>query len=214
MNYKLLFILPLLLLSLSSFGQIEFGLKAGLTTQSLSDYRISYANLTSYDELGLALEEADYGVQFGALLRIPLTPRMILQTEATFNSAKNTFRYEDLVDGNARREVFEVRYNDVTVPVLLSYQLIGPLRVNVGPVGHFVLPSNGDLDDRDYADRAFDTFHLGYALGGSLDLGPLTLDVRYGGNLSKYGETVTVRDATVDIDQAPKQWIGTVAYRF
>lgn len=213
MNTKFAFTLPLLFLSLLSFAQIEFGLKVGASTASLQDESYSLTSADGRQDLRFALEDADYGFQFGALLRIPLTPRMTLQPEVTLNSAKNTFRYGTSLN-DMSSEVLEERYNDVNVPVLLSFQVIGPLRLNAGPVGHFYVSDTGDLQDREGVERTFDTFNLGYALGASIDLGPLTADVRFDGNLSKYGETLRIDGNDVDIDQAERRWIGSIAYRF
>ena len=210
MNNKLLFILPLLLFSLSSYAQIEFGLKAGLSTASLEGESFSFSREGRQD-LRFALEDADYGFQFGALLRVPLGEKWLLQPEVTFNSAKNTFTLDD-PDGQVS-EVFDERYNDVNVPLLLSYQLAF-LRLQAGPVGHFYLSDRSDLRDREGIERTFETMTVGYALGGSIDIGPLTFDVRYDGNLGKYGETFTIRGEEIDLNQSMKRWIGTVAYRF
>lgn len=209
MNNRFLF-LPLLFLATLATAQIDIGIKAGLATESLQNERFDLSR-EGRENLLFALEDADYGFQFGALFRINLSDRFALQPEVTFNSAKTTFRLDDPDQNEA--EVFEERYNDINVPVLLSWKLAF-LRFNAGPVGHFFVSSASDLMDEGGIDRAWDTFNLGYALGGSIDIGPITLDVRYDGNFSNYGETFTIGEAEVDIDQAPRRWIGSVAYRF
>jgi hypothetical protein len=210
MKRLLLFVLPLLLLTTGAYAQIEFGLKAGLSTQSLEGESFSFSREGRQD-LRFALQDADYGFQFGALLRLPLSPKWTLQPEVTFNSAKTTFTLDD--PDNQVSEVFDERYNDVNVPVLLSYQLAF-LRLQAGPVGHFYLSDRSDLRDREGIDRTFETLTLGYALGGAIDIGPLTFDVRYDGNLANYGDTFTIRGEEIDLNQSQKRWIGTVAYRF
>ena len=211
MRNRIALILPLLLLSAVSFAQIELGLKAGLATESLQGERFSFSQ-AGREDLRFALEDADYGFQFGALLRLPLGEKLTLQPEVTFNSAKTNYRFDD-PDTPGSEIVFDERYNDVNVPVLFSYK-VAFLRLNAGPVGHFFLSNTNDLKSQDGLDRTFDTFNLGYALGGSIDIGPLTLDVRYDGNFSKYGKTWTFDGNEFEIDQAPKRWIGSVAYRF
>lgn len=215
MNRRIAFFLPLLFLPLLTFAQVEFGLKAGISTGSLQGKSYNLFGADGREILRFDLEDSDYGFQFGALLRIPLTAKLTLQPEVTLNSAKTTFRYEDLSNSSEPRDqVFKERYNDVNVPLLLSYQLLGPLRLQAGPVGHFFVSSSGDLKEQEGIDRTFETFNMGYALGGALDLGPLTVDVRYDGNLGKYGETLQIDGNDIDIDQAPKRWIGSVAIRF
>ncbi len=208
---RIALILPILFFSVLSFAQIELGIKAGLATESLQGERFSF-NRDGGDDLKFALEDADYGLQFGALLRIPLGEKLALQPEVTFNSAKTNYRFDDPNTPGAE-VVFDERYNDVNVPVLISYKFAF-LRLNAGPVGHFFLSNTNDLGNRDGLDRTFDTMNLGYALGGSIDIGPITVDVRYDGNFSKYGKTWTYQGNEFSIDQAPKRWIGSVAWRF
>jgi len=63
-------------------------------------------------------------------------------------------------------------------------------------------------------ERVWDSFNLGYTLGLAIDISRITIDVRYDGNFSKYGEDFAVAGETFRVDQAPKRWIGSVAYRF
>ncbi|MGB3798651.1 MAG: porin family protein [Lewinella sp.] len=211
MTQRIAFFLPLLFLSTIGFAQIELGVKAGLATESLQGESFSF-DRDGRDDLRFALTDANYGFQFGALLRLPLGEKLILQPEVTFNSAKTTYRFDD-PDTPGSEVVFDERYNDVNVPVLFSYQ-VAFLRLNAGPVGHFFLSNTNDLRTEEGLDRTFDSFNLGYALGGSVDIGPLTLDIRYDGNFAKYGNTWTFDGNEFEIDQAPKRWIGSVAYRF
>ena len=208
---RTVFLLPFLLFSFLAYSQIELGLKAGLATESLQGESFTF-DRDGGENLRFALEDANYGFQFGALLRLPLGEKLALQPEVTFNSAKTNYRFDD-PDMPGTDVVFNERYNDVNVPVLLSYKLAF-LRFNAGPVGHFFLSNTNDLRSQDGLDRTFESFNLGYALGGSIDIGPLTLDVRYDGNFAKYGKTWNYQGNDFRIDQAPKRWIGSVAYRF
>ena len=191
-------------------AQIEFGLKAGLATQSLQETRFDLS-ATGREDIGLAITDGDYGFQFGALVRIPLSDRFDLQTEVTFNSAKTDFQFDD-PDQNATVFLGE-RYNDINIPVLGSWKLAF-LRFNAGPVGHFFVSSSGDLTDADGRERTWDSFNLGYTLGAAIDISRITIDVRYDGNFSKYGEDFALAGETFRVDQAAKRWIGSVAYRF
>ncbi|MBC6993644.1 outer membrane beta-barrel protein [Neolewinella lacunae] len=210
MNYRIFSLLAGLLFSVPAFAQVEFGLKAGLATESLQEERFDLSR-AGREDLALAISDADYGFQFGALLRIPFSERFGLQTELTFNSAKTDFSFDDPdSDGT---QVFRERYNDLNVPLMASWKLAF-LRLNAGPVGHFFVSSTSDLMDADGLERTWDSFNLGYTLGGSIDIGKITLDLRYDGNFSKYGEDFSVAGETFRVDQAPKRWIGTLAYRF
>jgi hypothetical protein len=200
----------LFLFSATAFAQIEFGLKAGVGTEALQEERFDFSQ-TGRDDFTLALSEASYGFQFGAMLRVPLSDRFWLQTEVTLNTATNEFRFDDPSQGGT--QILRERYTNVQVPLLASWKLAF-LRLNVGPVGHFKVDSASDLVDADGRERAFDTFNMGYALGGSVDIGPLTLDLRYDGNFANYGKEFTISGENFRVDQAAKRWVGSVAYRF
>jgi len=200
----------LFLFSATAFAQIEFGLKAGLGTEALQEERFDLSR-TGREDISLALSDASYGFQFGAMLRVPFSDRFGLQTELTLNTATNEFRFDDPSQNGT--QIFRERYTNVQVPLLASWKLAF-LRFNVGPVGHFKVASTSDLVDAEGRERAFDSFNLGYAVGGAIDIGPLTFDLRYDGNFARYGEDFAISGETFRVDQAAKRWVGSVAYRF
>lgn len=200
----------MLLTSGGLLSQVDFGFKLGLATESLQGERFDLS-ATGRENLSLALEDASYGFQFGAVLRVPFSDRFGLQTEATFNTSSTEFRFDD-PDNNVT-QIFKERYNNINVPLFASWRLAF-LRFNVGPVGHFLVSSSSDLRDAEGRERVFDSFNLGYAIGGSIDIGRITLDLRYDGNFSRYGEEFSVAGETFEVDQAAKRWVGSVAYRF
>lgn len=203
-------LLGLLFVSTTATAQVEFGLKAGLATQSLQGERFDFTE-SGRENLSLALSEGHYGFQFGALLRIPISDRFDIQTELTLNSTAADFSFND--PDQQATQVFRERYNDVNIPILASWK-VAFLRLNAGPVGHLFVSSTSDLMDADGRDRTFDSFNLGYTLGGAVDIGPITVDLRYDGNFSRYGEDFAIAGETFRVDQAPKRWVGSVAYRF
>lgn len=203
-------LLGLLFLSATASAQVEFGLKAGLATESLQGERFDFSQ-EGRENLSLALSEGNYGFQFGALLRVPLSDRFDLQTELTLNSASAEFRFDD--PDQQATQVFRERYNDVNIPLLASWKLAF-LRFNAGPVGRLFVSSTSDLMDAEGRERTFDSFNLGYTLGASIDISKITIDVRYDGNFSRYGEDFAIAGETFRVDQAPKRWVGSVAYRF
>ena len=212
MTYRLSFLTLLFtfLYTAPAVAQIEIGLKAGIATESLQEERFDLTRSGRAD-LGEAISEGEYGFQFGALLRVPLSDRFDIQTEVTFNSARTDFRFND--PDTQMSQVLKERYNDINVPIMGSWK-IAFVRFNAGPVGHFFLNSDSDLRKPGDRERTFDNFNLGYTLGGAIDIGPITLDVRYDGNFSKYGEEFELAGETFVVDQAARRWIGSVAYRF
>lgn len=207
------FFLPFLLFLLSFSplsAQIEFGVKAGLSTQSLQGEQLQLSG-SGANELLLRLEDANYGIQAGVFFRFPISEALFLQPEITFNSTTANFR---LNDPNQNEDfIFEQRYNDINVPLLLGYRL-GPLNLQAGPVGHFYLESTSGLANEEGWDEVLSSFNLGYALGGALDIGQLTIDLRFDGNFADFGQTFTFMGDEFAVDQAPKRWIATIGYRF
>lgn len=211
MTYRIFLLACLcLLFTLPAAAQFEAGLKVGLATGSLEGERYEFSADGGQDLL-LALEDANYGFQFGAFMRIPFGERFGVLTEATLNSARTDFQFTN--DRTGVTEVFRERYNDLNIPVLASWKF-GALRLHAGPVGHLFVSSTSDLRDADGRERTFDTFNLGYAIGGGLHIGKVVIDLRYDGNFSRYGEDFAVAGETFRVDQAPRRWIGSVGYKF
>lgn len=211
MTNRFIALLAFMALSTASLtAQFEFGIKAGLATEALQGEQLSF-NQAGLDNLTLALEEGDYGIQAGIFFRVPLGERLFLQPEVTFNSTEANFRFDDPEQDESF--IFSDRYNNIDVPLLLGYKL-GILKVQGGPVGHFFFDSVSDVVSRDGWDAALESFNLGYAVGGALDIGRFTIDVRYDGNLGNFGQSFTFMGDEVSIDQAAKRWVATVGYRF
>ncbi|PHI19480.1 hypothetical protein CEQ90_12335 [Lewinellaceae bacterium SD302] len=196
-------------LSLSAQAEFAFGLKAGLTTSALEGHELEL-NGGGLDELTAKLTEANYGFQGGIFMRVPVGERLFLQPEATFNTSTATFTFQN--DDQGIDQVFKERYNNLDVPLLLGYDL-GFLKFQGGPVGHFFFNEGKDVFTSEGWSSAVDEFNIGYALGGSLDIGKLTFDVRYAGNFSKFGQTFDIAGEEFAVDQAAKRWVFTVGYR-
>ncbi|WP_428656179.1 porin family protein [Runella sp.] len=86
-------------------------------------------------------------------------------------------------------DVIEINYTNIDVPLLLGYRL-GPVRISAGPLASFNVRSGQSLNEaiKSYTDtgtaNAFKNAYYGYQAGAGLDIGKLSLDVRYEGSLS------------------------------
>lgn len=207
-------ILALFLLSTTLLtAQIRFGFKAGLSSTDLdvSQLRIDEPDLSN--RLTLALEDANYGIQVGAQMRVYLGRSFILQPEVLFNSNKVEFRVDDLNNPNVGDQIFEESYQYVDVPVVLNWELAF-LRFQAGPVGHFFLGSRSDLFDFEDYDQNFDDLTIGFLYGVGIDLWNLTIDLRREGNFTKFGSHIQFGDTQFQFDDAPARWLLTVGYMF
>lgn len=197
-------------ITVSAQNEFAFGLKAGLTTAALEGHELEVSG-EGASNLFAELGEADYGFQGGLFLRIPLGERLFIQPEGTFNTSQATFRFEDVGAGEVT--VFRERYNHLNLPLLFGLSL-GALKFQAGPVGHLYFDEGESVFSGAGWESALDEFSIGYALGGALDIGKFTLDLRYDGNFGRFGQTVTVGDQTFAVDQAAKRWVATIGYRF
>ncbi|MBK7709968.1 MAG: PorT family protein [Bacteroidales bacterium] len=176
---KLLLLGFVIILTAPVFSQIKFGIKAGGETTTVPSYQLGNGAATIN-----ALKDASWGYHAGIFLRFGLGP-VYLQPEAVF--ASTSFDYNvTTVNMTALRTQ---KFNRISIPVLLGLKL-GPLRINAGPAASVMIGSPSALiNDPDFENMYRRTVY-GYQAGLGIDLGPLTLDVRYAGSL---GENMVIR---------------------
>ncbi len=176
MKKIILFSIAILLASVT-FGQLGFGIKAGVNMNSLS------TDLSDYEKAAKA------GFQAGAFLRIG--DKWHLQPEAYFTAKKGELTYDvDYGNQNVSNINQEITLNSVDVPVLIGYKLIDPPMLNVrlqaGPVASIVTSKKFDImvdkqtvdTPDDYPDN-FNDLNWGLQFGAGVDFLMLTVDVRY-----------------------------------
>jgi hypothetical protein len=136
---------------------------------------------------------------------------LVVKPELYFNAGGGTL--EQVVD-NGPNEVLNVKFSRIDVPVLAGVKL-GPIRLNAGPVGSFVISETTDLTDIEPDFELFTkAMTWGYQAGIGLDVSKLSIDARYEGSLSKLGETFSVGSADFPLDARPSQWIISVGFWF
>ncbi|HKK76582.1 MAG TPA: outer membrane beta-barrel protein [Saprospiraceae bacterium] len=194
-------------------AQIRFGFKAGLSSTDLDVSQLMIDEPGLSNRLTLALEDANYGIQIGALARIYLGRSFILQPEVLFNSNTVEFGVDDLDDPSVSRRVFEESYQYVDIPLMLNWELAF-LRFQAGPVGHVFLNSSSDLYDFQDYDQNFNDLTIGYLYGVGIDLWSITIDLRREGNFTKFGSHIRFGDTRFQFDEAPSRWLLTVGYVF
>ncbi|PAC32362.1 porin family protein [Flectobacillus sp. BAB-3569] len=89
----------------------------------------------------------------------------------------------------ADKQTVDIEYTNIDIPVLLGFRM-SPFRINGGPLASFNVSKGATLNEsikaytQNGAEDAFKKASYGYQVGGGLDLGALSLDVRYEGSLS------------------------------
>jgi hypothetical protein len=205
MMKKLLLVLLVVFISLPSFSQIKFGIKAGAATTTVPTYDIA----TGTNNIK-ALKTAAWGFQGGLFLRLTLLG-IYLEPEVVF--ATNSYDYT--VTENAIDAIKSQTFNRLEIPVLLGFKL-GPLRINAGPSAAIQIGSPKALiNDPDFVNM-YKGATFGYQAGVGFDLfKKLAFDVRYGGSLSgKFGDAVTVGTQSFKLDSRQPSLILSVGLMF
>jgi len=182
---KIIIIILAFVLATPLFSQVQFGLKAGVST----DFTFTSLDLSqaSVDVVLEKAKSAEWGFQGGAFMRASFAG-LYIQPELLLATATNSLTYSGVVDGQPVDELLEQKFTKVNIPVLVGFKLAF-LRVNAGPAASILINDPGELVDGATYKKA--TF--GYQAGLGLDLfKKMTIDLRYEGNLNQFGDEITI----------------------
>jgi hypothetical protein len=183
----------------TSFSQIKFGVRGGLNFDNVKmvkqpeDVRISY--------------DKGMGFHFGLTSQIELLG-LYVQPEILFSTLTNDLTLDDL-STNGLDEIGKQRFNKVDVPILAGIK-INKLKLGAGPVFTKIVNTKSDVLDEQVRKSAT----VGYQLGAGLDFDKFNIELRYEGNLSKYGTGVKIGNSVYDFDTRMSQVILSSAIYF
>lgn len=193
-------------------AQFDFGLKGGLNSTRLKlDEIVNDVGGTSYSLEGLS--EASYGFHVGGFVRLTLFG-LIVQPEVVFTSSGAEVKVTDILDGGSLPEIKQQDFKKLDVPIMIGGK-VGPLRIMAGPSASITIDGPEALiDDADY-EELYRGATFGYQAGVGVDiLKTLTLDVRYEGNLSRFGNGVKIGNQDFDFDSRPNSFIFSLGLMF
>ena len=201
---KKLFLFALVLAAtVNANAQVNFGIKAGLSTTDISPEEIIQ------DELSLKINNADYSMHFGVFLR-GQAGIFFIQPEALLNSIKAEYELSDISGQSIIRE----KYTNVDVPVLMGLKL-GPIRLGAGPVAHFNIGKSSDINpELEVVSRDYETLTFGYQAGVGIDIWRLNFDLRYEGNFNSFGDHIALGGNTFNFSQKPSRIMLSAGIRF
>jgi opacity protein-like surface antigen len=205
---KFFIVIFTLLLATPLFSQVKFGIKAGVST----DFPYSSQELVGggVDLVLEDLENAQWGFQGGAFLRAAFGG-FYVQPELLIATATNTLTLEGTVDGQPFNEVLDQKFTKLNIPVMLGFKLAF-LRIHAGPAASILFNEPKELTD---VKATYNKATFGYQAGVGFDLlKRLTVDVRYEGNLSKFGEEVVISGETFTFDDRSSSLILHVGFMF
>jgi hypothetical protein len=209
---KLFAVIILVILVFPAYSQFNFGLKAGVSTTSLSMPTIKTISSGTTSFTVDALTNAKYGFHGGAFVRMTFFG-VYVQPEFLFSSRTNEYTVQ-----NVQTQVSSVvkqNFNKLDIPVMLGFKL-GPLRVNGGPVGSFLINSPKDLIVNPEFKSRYSTMTVGYQAGLGFDLlNMLTFDLRYEGSLKKYQNQIQNATGTnFNLDDRPNAFLFSLGIMF
>ena len=216
---KLIAIVFVVLVSIPAFSQIKFGLKAGVSTTSLSMPTIktvtSPASSGSNTYTVDALTNAKYGFHFGAFVRLTFFG-VYLQPEVLFSTRTNEYTVKDVTNqASPVSYIAKQSFNKLDIPVMLGFKL-GPLRLNAGPVGSLLINSPKAIITNPDFKNNYNRMTIGYQAGVGFDLfNFITFDLRYEGSLKKYQNQIQNLTGTkFTLDDRPNAFLLSVGLMF
>lgn len=214
---KLIAILFIVLVSIPAFSQIKFGLKAGVSTTSLSMPTIKTVTSGTTTFTVDALTAAKYGFHGGAFLRVTLLG-FYIQPELLFATRTNEYTVNQLNANGATiaTSIAKQNFNKLDIPVMLGFKL-GPIRLNAGPSANLLINSpKAVITNPDFKNN-FSKMTFGYQAGLGFDLLKLlTFDLRYEGSLKKYQNQIQALTGGTKyaLDDRPNAFLFSVGIIF
>lgn len=195
-----LFIAGIFSLGITSAQSVSFGIKGGLNFSTLNFDEVTniISNASNYD---LESDEAFTGYHFGAFARVKVFS-LYIQPELYFTTSGGKILVEETPEaGEVVRSVKQIQYNKIDLPVLVGVK-IGPVRANAGPVATVLLSEDNGIEDIiPEMESLSKSATVGLQAGVGFDLFKfLTIDYRFEGSLSKYGDKFTVGGSDYPFD--------------
>ncbi|WP_411274554.1 porin family protein [Daejeonella sp.] len=163
--------------AMAQLPNFAFGIKGGA----------NYSKLKTEDDL--TDENSIVGYHVGIFTRLGAAG-LYVQPELYLGSKGNKFIKVEDTNGNEVEASGKVRFTTLDLPLLIGTK-IGPSKLNLrfmgGPVASFVINENTTFDSAYQNISDFDNYkkqNWAYQAGAGVDVGNLTIDLRYEGGLS------------------------------
>jgi hypothetical protein len=210
---KILIVSLAVFIALPAFSQLKWGLKAGVSTTSISMDKAVQLTGQSASYTVQALTSSKYGFQGGLFVRLTLFG-VYIQPEVLFATAENNYNVKNL----STSLITEVpqKLNNLSIPVMVGFKL-GPIRINAGPAATMAITSPKALVSSDPGlTNLYNKMSFGYQAGLGFDLlKTLTFDVRYEGSLQKYQTQIqNATGAKVALDNRPNAFLFSIGLMF
>jgi hypothetical protein len=188
----------------------KYGIRGGISTPDIKPSDVDSLRFKrGLDSLKLKVSDANYGLHFGVWARLKLA-NFYLQPEVVFNSSKVQYKLGKL--GSTIDSVRSQTFQNIDIPVMLGTK-VGSFRVNAGPVAHISIGGSSDLTSSGFTETVKSST-WGYQLGIGFDAGKVGIDIRYEGNLDKFGNELTIGGKSYEFSKAPTRFIASASIAF
>lgn len=201
-----------ILFSLSSFAQINFGVKLGINTYQIEETIDFVTTESPQRNVSYAVENENIGYHVGVYGQLNVAA-FIIQPEILFNADNVDYRLVDSNDPNSPDQIVSERYLNVDVPILVKFKL-GPARLMLGPVGHFFINNSSRFRLASLVEAQETPIELGYQAGVGVAFWKLHIDLKYEGNFSSIGEVNTIYGTEVTFSKNAPRLILSAGYEF
>jgi hypothetical protein len=193
-----------------SQAQIEFGVKAGLSSYDLANEGIFIS--TGDQDIKWNVADAGYGHHFGVYTRLSALG-LFLEPAILFNSNKVSYEISTYSEAGVFNTIKNEKYNTMDLPVIAGIKL-GALRFQGGVVGHIFINSISDVVDIKGYDQRFKGATYGWQAGTGVDLWKLRLDLMFEGNFDKFGDHINIGGHDYAFADTPSRLMLTLGYKF
>ncbi len=209
---KLLVFIFAVLLALPTLAQVDFGLKAGLSSTSITMDDIKTVSSGAHDYTIEEIEGMNYGFHGGLFVRLKIT-KLFIQPELLFSTRTNEYKITDMQTTNVND--VKQKFSKIDIPVMVGVKL-GPARINAGPVGSFLINTPEELIDNPDIEAIYGRMSFGYQAGVGVDIiNKLTVDLRYEGSLKKYQTQIeNAAGISVNLDDRPNAILLSLGLMF
>jgi len=209
---KLLAVILVTLIAIPIFAQFKVGLKAGVSTNSITMNKAVALTGQAGSYTVEALSSSKYGFHGGLFLRLTIMG-VYIQPEVLFATSENTYTVN--LNGTKLPDVTQ-KFNNLSIPVMIGVKL-GPVRINAGPAASMAITTPKALIENDQNLKTlYNKMSFGYQAGLGIDLiRKLTVDIRYEGSLSKYQTQIqNAANTKVSLDNRPNAFLFSLGLMF
>jgi hypothetical protein len=196
---------------ISAYSQIEFGLKGGLHSIELGKNPISIFQDTDNNGT-ISFVESSYGVHAGLFTRIKLLG-LFVEPGFLFNSTSIDYRLSGTNEGGDFTELHKESFKNIDVPFMVGMKFL-IFDVFGGPVAHIKIDRAADIIDVESYGEKIDAATYGFQAGFGLSIGNIKAQIAYEGNLSKFGEVISVGDSKFMVDEKAARMLFSIGYKF